>query len=646
MITLKLFGEMAVTGESGPVELGGAKLAGLLAVLALSGGRPMPRDDLAEMLWGSHFEAQAKQNLRQALSRLRKLLGPGALEADSRFVRIARNALCSDVASFEALSQAADRDALHRAAALPREELLAGFAIREPGFAEWLSAERRSFAAKLRALELRLAALELAEGRPDAALELVEALLRRDGLDEEAHGLRLRALAALGRRSEAVKCHRSFAEQLRKELGVAPEAATQALADRLKDPPAAPVHPPQISRPSLLVLPFATPGGEAGQDYFAEGMVDELITALTRLHWLSVLSRSSTFSARTRGMDARSAGDAFGVRYVLEGSIRRAGGLVRISGQLIETKSGTALWAERFDGAIDDIFQLQDRVAARVVGALQPRIVQAEIERSQRKPTGSLDAYDHYLRGLAGLHRWTREANREAYAHFLRATDIDPGFAAAYGMAARCLSQRKTSSWVEDEARERREAEDLAGQAVSRGPGDPVALSSAGIALAFVVGRVREGGELIERALSLSPGLVAAWLYSGWVKAWSGEAEEAIARVRRAIELSPHDPHGAAMRRAIGFAQFIAGRYEEALEQAVTWAESPQNAGIAAATAAASAELLGRHALAQAEMERLTLCEPRLGLANLRGRFPIVKDEDFARFATALRAAGLPESRG
>ena len=298
--------------------------------------------------------------------------------------------------------------------------------------------------------------------------------------------------------------------------------------------------PPQqeIGRPSIAVVPFASLSIDPEQGYFADGIVDELITGLSRLTWLTVISRSSTFVFKDRPVDARQVGLELGVRYVLEGTVRRAEDRVRITGQLIDAVTGLSIWGAHFDGSLDNIFELQDQVTMKVIGAIQPRLEQAELEKSRRKPTSSLDAYDHYLRGLAEVHRWTREANREALKNFYKAIELDRRFAPAYGMAARCLSQRKTSGWVEDEARERSEAEGLASLAVELGPDDPVALATAGLALAFVVGRVREGGELIERSLAINPGHAVTWMFSSWVKAWSGEAEEAIAHVRRAMELS------------------------------------------------------------------------------------------------------------
>ncbi len=648
MIRLRLFGQIEVRDASGIVDLTSAKLAGLLAVLAAAGDKPVARDTLTDLLWGTHSEEQARQSFRQALSRLRKLLGADAVVSDEYAVRLDPGKVATDIARFTALRERETPDELLEAVALARGEFLDGFAIRAPGFSDWLAAERARIGGQVRAVQVRLAGMAIEANDADAALGHAEAVLRRDPLDEEGHRLNLRALAALGRTAEALKRHQVFLGLLKAELGTGPEATTTALVDGLRHPgPAAPgPNAPgraDAARPSIAVMPFANLGADPEQAYFADGMVDELITALSRVSWLTVISRSSTFAFRDRPIDTRQAGREFGVRYVLEGSVRKAGDQVRIAGQLIDAATGITIWGAHFDGSLTDIFELQDRVTAKVIGALQPRLEQAELERSHRKPTASLDAYDYYLRGLAEVHRWTREGNRDALRHFYRAIELDRRFAAAYGMAARCLSQRKTSGWVEDGARERAEAEGLASLAVEFGPNDAVALATAGLTFAFVVGKVREGGELIDRSLAINPNHAVAWMYSGWIKAWSGEADEAVARVGRAIDLSPHDPYIASMRRAVAFAHFIGGRYEEAIASAASAASSPQNAAIGAAAAAASAALLGRHDTARLAMAELLSAEPKLRQGTLRQRFVIVKDEDFNRFAEALRLAGLPE---
>jgi Predicted integral membrane protein len=260
----------------------------------------------------------------------------------------------------------------------------------------------------------------------------------------------------------------------------------------LGDEPDTPVTlnaPPLPDKPSIAVLPFENISGDPEQDYFADGMVEEIITALSRLRWLFVIARNSSFAYKGRAVDVRQIGRELGVRYVLEGGVRKSGNTVRISGQLIDTATGAHLWAEHFDGGPEDIFVLQDQVTASVVGAIGPKLEQAEIERAKRKPTASLDAYDYYLRGIACVHQWTREANSEASSHFYRAIELDPNFASAYGMAARCYVQRTSGGWVTDRAQESAEAERLARRAVELGKDDAVALATGGFALV-------EGGHL------------------------------------------------------------------------------------------------------------------------------------------------------
>ena len=290
------------------------------------------------------------------------------------------------------------------------------------------------------------------------------------------------------------------------------------------------------------MLPFVNLSDDREQEYFADGMVEEIITALSRMRWLFVIARNSSFTYKGRAVDVKQVGRELGVRYVLEGSVRKDGNRVRIAGQLIDTSTGAHLWADRFDGDLANIFDLQDQVTASVAGAIAPKLEEAEIERAKRKPTESLDAYDYFLRGMAAFHQWTREANNEALPLFYKAIELDPNFAAAYGMAARCYARRKTVGWVIDRAFEIAETSRLARRAAELGRDDAVALCSAGIALAFVVGDLDSGDAYIDRALVLNPNLAVAWFVSGLVKVWLGEPEVAIEREARAMRLSPHDP--------------------------------------------------------------------------------------------------------
>jgi adenylate cyclase len=423
-------------------------------------------------------------------------------------------------------------------------------------------------------------------------------------------------------------------------------------AYRVKPPsPAADTSPenpiksalPLPDKPSIAVLAFENMSGDPEQEYFADGMVEEIITALSRLRWLFVIARNSSFTYKGRAVDVKQVGRELGVRYVLEGSVRKAANRVRITGQLIDTATGAHLWADRFDGGLEDIFDLQDQVTASVVGAIAPKLEQAEIERAKRKPTGSLDAYDYFLRGMAGFHQWTREANSEALAHFYRAIELDPNFALAYAMAARCYVQRKAGGWTTDRAQEIAETARLARRAAELGKDDALALCTGGFALAWVVSDVEDGAALIDKALLLNSNLAWAWLFSGWVKVWLGEPEVAIERVARAMRLSPQDPHIFSMQTAIACAHFFAGRHAEAWSWAETAVREQPNYGFPTCVAAASAALSGRPAEAEKAMARLRLLMPELRIFNLEDLFPIRRSEDFTRFADGLRKAGLPE---
>ena len=409
---------------------------------------------------------------------------------------------------------------------------------------------------------------------------------------------------------------------------------------------AAPVKPALAlpDRPSIAVLPFQNMSGDVEQEYFADGMVEEIITALSRVKWLFVIARNSSFTYKGRNVDVKQVGREMGVRYVLEGSVRKSANRLRITGQLIDVATGTHIWADRFDGGLEDVFDLQDRVTESVVGAISPKLEQAEIARSRRKPTESLDAYDYYLRGLAGVYQWTREATEEALGMLRKATELDPGFAAAYGMAGRCYTQRKASGWDEKtRAEEKAEAERVARRAIALGGDDAVALCTGGIALAYVAGDLEGGGAAIEKAIALNPNMAWAWLLGGWMKVWFGEPEAAIERINRAMRLSPSDPHVFSMQGAMASAHFAARRYDEALIWAERAIHNRDESVLATITATASAALLDDVARAEKLLTRLKQFAPNVRVANIQNHFPLRREEDLLKLAEGLRKAGLPE---
>ena len=396
-------------------------------------------------------------------------------------------------------------------------------------------------------------------------------------------------------------------------------------------------------KPSIAVLPFDNISGDPEQGYFADGMVEEIITALSRTRWLFVIARNSSFTYKGRAVDVKQVGRELGVRYVLEGSVRKAASRVRITGQLIDAATGAHLWADHFDGGLEDVFDLQEQVTRSVVGAIAPKLEQAEIERAKRKPTERLDAYDYYLRGIASLHQLTRESNAHAFHLFSKAIELDPEFASAYGMAAWCSVMRKANGWMTDRQQETAETERMALKAVDLGRDDAVALSRGGHALAFVVGDNDGGAAFIDRALVLNPNLATAWLFSGWVRANLGDTETSLRHLATAIRMSPVDPLMFGMQNGVAMAHLFAGRFEEASSWAERSLREKPDYLPSLRFAAASYAHVGRTEDAQRVVSRILRLDPGLRISNLVDVVSISRSVDMALLSDGLRKAGLPE---
>jgi TolB-like protein len=411
---------------------------------------------------------------------------------------------------------------------------------------------------------------------------------------------------------------------------------TPALAKAIAETPSLP------DVPSIAALPFLNLSGDMEQEYFTDGVVEDIITALSRIRWLFVIARNSSFTYKGRAVDVKEVGRELGVRYVLEGSVRKAAHRVRITGQLIDATTGAHLWAERFESALDDIFELQDQVTEAVVGAIAPQVERAEIERAKRKLTENLDAYDYYLRGMADLHRGSRESIDAALGQFNRALMRDPNFASAYAMAAWCYFWRKVNGWMTNR-QEIAEGVRLARRAAELGRDDAVALTRGGHALAILTGDLAEGIALLDRALLLNPNLASAWFLAGFLRTWNGEPDAAIEHFTRAMRMSPLDPELYRMQAGLAAAHLFAGRFDTAS----SWAEKAfrelPSFLMVVSVIAASHALAGRSDEAQRAMKHLRELDPTLRVSNLADWIPIRRAEDRATFADGLRKAGLPE---
>jgi TolB-like protein/class 3 adenylate cyclase len=398
-------------------------------------------------------------------------------------------------------------------------------------------------------------------------------------------------------------------------------------------------------KPSIAVLPFQNLSSDPEQDFFADGMVEEITTALSRFKALFVIARNSSFTYKGSAVEVKQVGRELGVRYVLEGSVRRAADRVRITGQLIDATTGAHLWADRFDGGLGDIFDLQDQVTERVVGAIAPAVETAEIERAKYKPTESLDAYAIYLRGLARFCQYgNRLATADALCLFNRAIELDPDFALAYSHASHCYAQAKTNSWSSGTANEIAEASRLARRAVELGKDDASVLCGSGWTLALVVRDLGVGAGLVGRGLMLNSNLAEAWRCSGWMKIWLGDPKLAIEHFARAMRLSPLGRWLVDIQSGIAHAHFFLGRYDEAASWAGSALQDNPDFQAGLRISAASNAIAGRPEEARETLVRLQRLNGALRVSNLKHVLgPYRRGEDLAGYEEGLRKAGLPE---
>jgi TolB-like protein len=301
--------------------------------------------------------------------------------------------------------------------------------------------------------------------------------------------------------------------------------------------------------------------GDLEQEYFADGMVEEIITALSRIRWLFVIARNSSFTYKGQTVDVKQVGRELGVRYVLEGSVRKAGQRVRITGQLIDALTGTHLWADRFDGSLEDVFELQDKVALSVAGVIEPTLQAAEILRSSDRPTSDLTAYDLYLRALA--RPWDKEGIVAALNLLGQAIERDPHYGPALALAARCHQNLHVTGWTKDPESNGRAGVDLARRALRTGAEYPDVLGHAAYALAYFGEDIDSAIELVDRALALHPSFADGWVISGWLRLWAGQPEPAIGHFQTSLRLSPR-ARRAGTFMAIGVANFFAKRFDDA----------------------------------------------------------------------------------
>jgi len=404
------------------------------------------------------------------------------------------------------------------------------------------------------------------------------------------------------------------------------------------------VPPPLPDKPSLVVLPFQNMTGDAEQEYFVDGMVEEITTAIARLPWLFVIARNSAFTYKGKPVDVKQVAQELGVRYVLEGSVRKAANRVRITGQLIDTATGAHIWADRFDGALDDIFDLQDQVASNVAGSIEPKLRQSEIERASRKPAANLTAYDLYLRALAQSYRYTEEGLAEAVALARQALAIDPSYAAAAAMVSVCRWMQRVQGWGALSAADVGEACRLARQALETERDDAETIWQAAMTLFRLAGETAMAAAALDRALALNPNAAHAWMARGNIHASRNQPEAAIEAIERARRLSPFDPFTFFYAFTNAVAHLGARRFDQAAEWADRALHDQPRLASALRLKVAALAYLGDLDQARAELSRLLAIDPKVTIAGYRTYAAhFLAPEVLELQIAGMRLAGMPE---
>ncbi len=413
---------------------------------------------------------------------------------------------------------------------------------------------------------------------------------------------------------------------------------------RIDDVGSAPEHEvdalPLPDKPSIAVLPFENMSGDPEQGYFADGIAEDIMTALARLKWLFVIARNSSFIYKGRNVDVRQIGRELGVRYVLEGSVRKAGNRLRITGQLIVAETGNHIWAEKYDGEFADVFELQDQITEGVLGAIEPSVRQAEIQRSRRKHPDSLGAYDLYLRAVEHAWAFDIEATSKAIDLLEQALLLDPTYAAARGLAAWCYLRRNRfggSDSADLEAGVRH-----ARAVLARGTDDSAALAQAAFVIANLERDYDAALNAVGDALALTPNSAIVLIFSATVHSFTGKFDLAIDQAERCLRLSPFDPIRYQAYVAMAYAHFFTDAYEEAAKDAQRAVQCEPSFGPGFAVLAASLACLGRLQEARAAVDHLLTLNPSMRVSHYVGarRFDPANNE---KYAAALRKAGLPE---
>lgn len=656
-LQLSLLGGFEARGASGRViDIPSTKAALMLVCLALHPGEAISREKLMALLWSERGESQARGSLRHAVWTLRHALGdlePCPIMVRGETLALDPASVDSDLLALERYAADGSPGALESAATLCRGEFLEGVRVRDRAFEAFLRVEQERVQELVIDVLNRLLGHQLDQDAIGSAAETAKRLLGADPLHEAAHRALMRHYAAKGQKGLALRQYQACREILQDELEIKPDAETQALFNqiRISPPPGAGAEGHRMAgrfgkaetektpeKPSIAVLPFLNLSGDREQEYISDGITEDIITALSRLHWFLVISRNSTFVYKDRSVDIKEIGKNLGVRYLLEGSVRKSGNRLRVSAQLIDAETGVHHWGQNYDRELTDIFALQDDITQSVTAAMEPKLIAAEGIRSGRRSPEHLDAWDLVMRALTHYGRMTSRESENAIAMLREAVRKFPDYGPAHSLLAFALLVSDHVGWS-PEGDVLAEAARLAHRAAELDDEDPWAHLALGY-LAFVRRETDETVRRYQRALDLNPNFATAYGYMGWALAFDGQSDDAIGYFEQALRMSPHDSLKAFFYSGTSVAHYLAGRYDDAVDWArkavrQRWEFIAAHRILCASLAQAGMSEKGREAMAV-----LREMQPTISIAWIERHVPYTA-RAMPHFLEGMRKSGL-----
>lgn len=660
-LKIRLFGAIEVFAPDGNrIQIAGTKQQALLACLGFNAEALISRDSIIGLLWGNRYNEQARQSLRQGVSKLRQALNVGEVDAiitDGDRLGLNPDFVEVDVLEFLKLSREQTPEADRKAIDLLRGPFLDELYVREAAFEEWQTLERTRFNSLAFPIFERLALYYLKNSEQDKALDISKKLISMDSLRETSHRTHMKILAQSGQRATAIKHYNEFSKMLMDELGIEPDAETKQLLEELKQSAPLPVQDevkkladdqPQVKeipdsiKITLTVLPFQSMGDSENLSAFSVALHEDVLTGLTRFRWLDVIAQVAGQSGDHNTAGLRQTALDQGILFAVEGSVRQIGQQVRVTAQLIDLSSGKYVWVKRYDYSSDDLFEVLDEVSTTIAASVESELVSYEGEKARSKSDGPLSAWDCYHLGLATQYEFSTEGNSRAQALFKRAISLDPSFANAYARLSyvMVLSTVYFDADITDGLLE--EALELAHKATRLDDQDAVGWFALGRAY-LALGDYQRSIEALNVALRLNPGLAQAYCGLGDALAYSGRSDEAMPNFDEAIKLSPQDPHRWAFMMYGAVASIFAGDYEKAIEWATLSTRIPNSHYWANAALVSALGLQGKADEAKAAAKELTALKPDLDCNFVREKLFYIRDEkQIDRYIEGLKVAGIP----